>query len=233
MPGTIADPFVADHYIEFPPIDLADEEGLVAYGGYLSTSMLLSAYAQGIFPWFNDDHDHILWWSPHPRMILYPGNFNMSKSLKQTIRSKKFEVRVNTCFKDVIANCARTKRKGQDGTWITPNMQAAYIRLHELGYAHSFETFYNQELVGGLYGVSIGRVFFGESMFHRVSDASKVALHELVQSCKKYGIEFIDVQQSTSHLKKLGGVEEERNNFLKMLSRAMDSDSVFKAFKTS
>ncbi|NBC83582.1 MAG: leucyl/phenylalanyl-tRNA--protein transferase [Bacteroidetes bacterium] len=228
MEHKIADPFVARCFIKFPANDNTDHEDLVAYGGDLSVSTLLSAYVQGNFPWFNSDEEYILWWSPNPRMVLYPKAFKISKSLKQTLHSDKYEVRINTCFQRVIENCARTKRKGQDGTWITPNMQAAYTKLHELGYAHSFETYHGNKLVGGLYGVSIGKAFFGESMFHNMTDASKIALHKLVEICLEYDIHFIDVQQSTPHLKSLGGKEEKRTYFLEILAHAMTYTSVLK-----
>jgi len=228
MPLKIADTFVREHLMAFPNPENADAEGLLAYGGDLNPTFLLSAYAQGIFPWFNSDKDEILWWSPDPRMVLFPERFKVSKSLKQTLRSGKFEVSVNQCFEKVILKCARIKRQGQAGTWITKNMQQAYNNLHSLGYAHSIETHYNQELVGGLYGVSIGKAFFGESMFHEMTDASKVALNTLVEICKLHDIHFIDVQQSTPHLRSLGADDIGRQSFLEKLAVALKEPSVLK-----
>ena len=166
--------------IQFPNPEQSDNEGLVAIGGKLSSEYLLAAYSQGLFPWFNEG-DPILWWSPNPRMVLFPQNFKCSHSLKQILKRKIFSVKTDNNFDKVINACANMKRKGQDGTWITGEMIAAYIRLHEEGFAHSVETYYNGELAGGLYGISLGNAFFGESMFHRVNDASKVAFYYLVQ----------------------------------------------------
>lgn len=205
------------NYIEFPDPNLSDQEGLVAYGGNLSPDMILSAYVQGIYPWFNHDSE-ILWWSPNPRMVLYPEKFKYRKSLRNSIKKQKFEFSRNKCFNEVIKKCASVKRKGQDGTWITANMIKAYSKLHQMGVAHSFETFQNGELVGGLYGLRIGAMFFGESMFSLVNDSSKAALHELVNYCIDQGIVVIDVQQSTNHLRSLGAEDIQREKFLEVVS---------------
>ena len=180
----------------FPDVSLAGEEGLLAAGGNLDIPVLLEAYSKGIFPWYSEG-SAILWWSPDPRMILFPDKFRISKSLSQTIRNRDFEVRMDTRFADVIRNCSEVQRPGQDGTWITADMVAAYIRLHEKGYAHSVEVYTDGELSGGLYGVSLGRAFFGESMFHLQRDVSKVALYHLVDFARKQGFSLIDAQQST------------------------------------
>jgi leucyl/phenylalanyl-tRNA--protein transferase len=206
--------------IQFPDPRDAEDDGLVAVGGELSEEFLLSAYSQGIFPWFNEG-EPILWWSPNPRMILSPEKFKISRSLEQTIRSKKYHLKIDTCFKDVITNCSKVSRKNQSGTWITTDMIAAYTNLHEKGYAHSIETFYNNELVGGLYGISLGKAFFGESMFYTMSDASKIALHLLCRVIIDWDYDFIDVQQSTDHLRSLGAEDINRDEFLKKLEETL------------
>lgn len=197
----------------FPNPNNADKDGLIAYGGNLVPEVLLSAYLQGIFPWYNEG-DPVYWWSPDPRLVLYPNKLKVSKSLSARIKSRKFEVRFNTCFLEVVKACAGTKRKGQDGTWITKEMIAGYHELHKMGFAQSVETFLDNKLVGGLYGLTLGRVFCGESMFHHVSDASKVAFYYLVQHLKNKGFQLIDAQMPTSHLKSLGAEEMPRSDFL-------------------
>lgn len=206
--------------IIFPDPNEAENDGLIAVGGSLSVDYLLAAYSQGIFPWFGEG-EPILWWSPNPRMVLIPKEFKCSASLLQVIRSNKFEVRVDESFKDVIQNCAQMKRKDQDGTWITEQIQDAYIELHKQGYAHSFETYENGKLVGGLYGVSLGKAFFGESMFHKDANASKVAFYFLTQTMIDWQFDFIDAQQSTNHLKSLGAKDIERELFLKLLETSL------------
>lgn len=206
--------------IQFPDPNLADDEGLVAVGGNLSAEFLLAAYQQGLFPWFNEG-DPILWWSPNPRMVLFPDEFKCSNSLHQVIRSKKYTVKTDTNFEKVIKHCASVIRRGQNGTWITGDIIEAYSRLNHEGYAHSFETYRNNSLVGGLYGVTLGKAFFGESMFFLERDASKVALYYLVQVAKKKNFKFIDVQQSTEHLKSLGARDMDRSEFLKILQKAV------------
>ena len=198
----------------------ADKDGLLAIGGDLSAERLLFAYSKGIFPWFDADSP-ILWWSPDPRMVLIPGEFKKSKSLVQSIRRKNYEVRFDEDFRRVIKYCAVTGSREEEGTWITPEMIEAYIMLHELGYAHSVETYMDGRLAGGLYGVSLGKAFFGESMFFLQRDASKVALAALVDRTKEWGFHFIDAQQRTEHLRSLGARAIARSSFLKMLEHAL------------
>jgi leucyl/phenylalanyl-tRNA---protein transferase len=208
------------HDIVFPDPNMAENDGLVAIGGALSVDYLLSAYTQGLFPWFNEG-EPILWWSPNPRMILYPNDFKISNSFRQTIHSNKFRVLMDQNFTRVIENCSLKKRKGQSGTWITNDIISAYSKLHEEGYAHSVETYLEEKLVGGLYGVSIGKAFFGESMFYLERDASKFALYTLCRLLTEWDFHFIDVQQSTKHLKSLGAIDIERSTFLEMLKVAI------------
>jgi len=210
---------------QFPDPRKAEADGLLAVGGDLSIESLLTAYSRGIFPWY-DDHSPILWWSPDPRLILLPSKFKISESLKQTIRKGRYTNRIDSDFQFVIQQCADVYRKDQNGTWLTQEMIKAYINLHEAGYAHSFETWYNDNLVGGLYGVSLGKAFFGESMFHLMRDASKIALYELVNWTSAHDFHFIDAQQSTSHLISLGAEEVTRNSFLKMLEKALLYDTL-------
>lgn len=204
----------------FPHPSLADDEGLLAVGGDLSPERLLQAYANGIYPWYADD-DPIMWWSPNPRCILYPDKLIVSDSLRKKVKKGIFEVRFDADFAAVISACASVDRPGQDGTWITGEMQEAYIRLHELGLAHSVESYLDGQLVGGLYGISLGNAFFGESMFHTVSDASKVAFVSLVEQVKAWNFSLIDNQQVTSHLLSLGAETITRARFLKLLGQAI------------
>ena len=205
-----------DDDIVFPSAELAEPDGLLAVGGDLSPLRLLNAYANGIFPWYNEE-EPILWWSLDPRLVIRPGEMKVSKSLRHTLRSGVFEVRVDTAFRSVMQHCAATPREGQDGTWITEDILEAYGRLHELGFAHSFETWREGELVGGLYGIAIGKAFFGESMFHTVSDASKVAFWHLHQFLLQHDFKIIDCQQETPHLKSLGAYTIPRKDFIKEL----------------
>jgi leucyl/phenylalanyl-tRNA--protein transferase len=205
---------------QFPDPRTADSDGLLAAGGDLSIESLVTAYSQGIFPWY-DKRSPILWWSPDPRLVLYPSRFKVSDSMKQRIRSGKYEVKIDYDFEAVIGYCAETRRKGQRGTWITDEMKKAYIALHHEGLAHSFETWSEGEIAGGLYGVSLGRAFFGESMFHLKTDASKIALDALVRWSIDHEFHFIDAQQSTSHLKSMGAEDIHRNEFLELLGEAM------------
>lgn len=202
----------------FPHPKWAEPDGLLAVDGDLSVERLVAAYSRGIFPWYTED-DPILWYSPDPRMVLLPDNFRYAKSLRRVVQSGRFEVHIDTHFEDVIRNCASVCREKQRGTWIIEDMIQAYIRLHERGFAHSFETFYNGELVGGLYGVSLGRVFFGESMFHTMTDASKVAFVRLVDFCRSHSFDLIDAQQETPHLASLGAAPISREDFLGILAR--------------
>ncbi|MDO9511481.1 MAG: leucyl/phenylalanyl-tRNA--protein transferase [Bacteroidales bacterium] len=210
-----------EKYTGFTVSKQAVNEGLIAIGGNLSVNTLIGAYSEGIFPWFTKD-EPIFWWSPDPRIILIPEKFNISHSLKQRVRSQKFEVSSDRNFKSVIENCARINRKDQDDTWITKDIIKAYTALHKAGYAHSFETWHNGELVGGLYGVSLGRAFFGESMFHSETDASKVAFHALVQFALKHNFYFIDAQMKTNHLTSLGAEGIPRVEFRQILKTALE-----------
>jgi leucyl/phenylalanyl-tRNA--protein transferase len=209
----------------FPDPALAEPDGMLAVGGDLGPERLLLAYANGIFPWFSRGYP-ILWWSPDPRFVLFPDKFKVSKSLAQRIRSGKYEVRFDTAFAAVIGHCAGVKRSHEDGTWITPGMKKAYIRLHELGFAHSIETWEEDRLVGGLYGISLGKAFFGESMFHLRPDASKVATYALVKQMKAWGFHFIDSQLRTEHLASLGAEEIPRADYLLQLEEALKSETL-------
>ncbi|UBM61958.1 leucyl/phenylalanyl-tRNA--protein transferase [Candidatus Sulfidibacterium hydrothermale] len=200
----------------FPRPELAEPDGLLAVGGDLSPQRLLNAYASGIFPWYNEDSP-ILWWSPDPRLVLFPEEFKRHKNLRRLVQRGKFNVTINHDFQSVIKACSRVKRKNQTDTWITPEMQQAYIRLHELGFALSVECYLDEKLAGGLYGVVLGKVFFGESMFHTVTDASKVALWHLVDFLLKNHFKVIDVQQDTPHLRSLGARLIPRKEFLNLL----------------
>ncbi len=205
----------------FPDPESARADGLLAAGGDLEPETLLQAYARGIFPWYSEGSP-ILWWSPDPRMVFLPGAFHISHSLRQTLRSGKYTCTCDEAFEEVIGRCASLPRAGQEDTWITPEMKEAYIRLHRMGYAHSVEAWYQGELAGGLYGVSLGRAFFGESMFHVKRDASKVALHHLITWCTGKGFHFIDAQLPTPHLQRLGATEISRKKFLEMLGKALE-----------
>ncbi|MGC8865453.1 MAG: leucyl/phenylalanyl-tRNA--protein transferase [Bacteroidales bacterium] len=198
----------------------AEEAGLVAIGGSLSVKSLLNAYSTGLFPWYTDG-EPIMWWSPDPRTLLIPDKFRPSHSLRQTLRKKKFRVTVDTAFAEVIHACRTTPRKDQEGTWITAEVEKAYTNLHKAGYAHSFETWYGEELVGGLYGVSLGKAFMGESMFHHMTDASKVAFYYLVQFTLQQGFLFIDAQMKTEHLTSLGAESIPRAEYLSVLETAL------------
>ena len=209
----------------FPDPEEASNEGLIAVGGDLSPQRLVAAYGSGIFPWYNDG-DPIMWWSPNPRMVLFPERFKISKSFRQTLNKNKFELRIDTAFHEVIANCKTIARKGEEGTWITHDMKAAYIKLHEFGLAHSFESWQDGKLVGGLYGVSLGHVFFGESMFAKVSDASKVAFYHLSQFCIRNKFPIIDCQVPNDHLASLGAEEIPRTEFLSILGEAFKGETL-------
>lgn len=217
--------FSLDNSLIFPHPKYAEPNGLLAIGGDLRVERLLLAYRNGIFPWFSGE-DPILWFSPDPRLVLIPDQFKLSSSLRKVIKSNTFEVRFDTCFPQVIVNCARTERKGQDGTWITSDMIEAYIKLHREGYAHSVETFHEDRLVGGLYGVSLGGAFFGESMFHIMSNASKVAFYHLVERLRLWDFDLIDSQVPTEYLKSFGAKEIDRDPFLKMLKQALNKKTI-------
>ena len=207
--------------LEFPHPNEATEDGIVAYGGDLSPSRILKAYREGIFPWYLEN-DPILWWSPNPRLVLHVDDFILRKSLKK--RRKHFEIKIDTAFEAVVSGCAKTPRKGQNESWILPDIHEAYTTLHHLGNAHSIEAYYEGELVGGLYGVAVGAMFCGESMFSTVNDSSKVAFAFLVEKLKEWGFEMIDAQVPTEHLKSLGAQEVHREYFLERLYALRDKD---------
>jgi leucyl/phenylalanyl-tRNA--protein transferase len=198
----------------FPPLDSAmrHPNGLLAAGGDLSPERLLQAYQLGIFPWYSPDQPP-LWWSPDPRMVLFPEELKVSRSLAKRLRKQDYEIRSDTAFREVMLACASTPRPDQDGTWIVPDILQGYCSLHELGYAHSIETWMDGQLMGGLYGVAIGRMFYGESMFHHVTDASKLAFVHLVRHLHKNGYGMIDCQMHTAHLASFGAREIPRNEF--------------------
>lgn len=202
--------------ILFPPVELASREGLLAFGGDLSTDRLMLAYSSGIFPWFEDDQP-ILWWSPNPRMVLFPEEFKVSKSMRNILNRKIFSVTFNTKFRDVISVCREIERDGQDGTWITNEMVEAYCKLHEMGIAKSVEVWKDDQLVGGLYGIDLGHVFCGESMFSKVSNASKIAFISLVEKLKTNNYKLLDCQVYNEHLESLGCREINRDVFIKMI----------------
>ena len=204
----------------FPPPHLASDNGLLAIGGDLSPERLLLAYRMGIFPWFSAG-DPILWWSPAPRLILELDGLRITRRLQRTIRQGVFDVTMDQAFGQVIASCAGVPRQEEDSTWITPEMIAAYTRLHELGFAHSVECWHENKLAGGLYGMSLGGIFFGESMFSTVSDSSKVALAYLTEKLIKWGFDFIDCQVKNDHLVRLGAIEISRANFQERLTVAI------------
>jgi len=202
----------------FPPVNLADKNGLLAIGGDLSAERLLLAYKSGIFPWYNED-EPIIWYSPDPRMVLFPKNLKISKSMKQIIRKNQFRATFNQNFPEVISNCKNSYREGQGGTWITDEMEQAYINLHHLGVAKSVEVWEGNELVGGLYGIDLGHVFCGESMFSKVSNASKFAFIYMVQKLEKEHYKLIDCQVYNEHLASLGADEISRETFLSYLKK--------------
>jgi len=203
----------------FPPLNqaLSEPNGLIAIGGDLSVARLLSAYSQGIFPWYNEG-EPIMWWSPSPRMVLFPDELKISSSLKKTLKKNPFEVRFNTAFRLVMTACSQTRRGEQGGTWIGEDMLNAYCKLHNLGYAISMESWLEGKLVGGCYGIKIGHMFYGESMFHKQTDASKVAFVHLVNQLKNEGVGMIDCQMKTPLLASFGGREIEREEFIQKLN---------------
>jgi leucyl/phenylalanyl-tRNA--protein transferase len=203
----------------FPPLykALREPDGLLAIGGCLSTERLLNAYRHGIFPWYNPD-EPILWWSPNPRLVLFPEHLIVSRSLRKTLRKNTFTVTFDHAFEQVIISCA-LPRKDSQGTWITSDIYQAYTKLHQQGFAHSVEVWFNDELVGGLYGVALGQVFFGESMFHTKTDASKVAFVSMVEQLKIWGYQLIDCQVHTHHLTSLGAEEIDRHTFIRLLNQ--------------
>jgi leucyl/phenylalanyl-tRNA---protein transferase len=203
----------------FPHPSLAEKDGLLAIGGDLSPERILTAYINGIFPWYSKK-DPILWWSPDPRCVLFPDKYKPSKSLLSIIKKEIFEIQFDKNFNSVIRKCATVKRSREKGTWITPEMKKAYQLLHKLGYAHSVEAYKEGKLVGGLYGVIIGKVFFGESMFYHISNASKVAFFYLIKYAKENGFDLIDCQITTQHMLNMGADEISREEFLKILDKS-------------
>ena len=209
--------FRLDKRIAFPNPSLAEEDGLLAVGGDLSTDRLLLAYQNGIFPWYNDDTP-ILWYSPHERFVLFPDKLKISKSMRQVLRSGRFKVTYDQNFTDVIDACSTVNRKDQPGTWITADMKEAYIRLHREGHGHSVEVWEDEKLVGGLYGVQVGEVFCGESMFSKVSNASKIAL---ISPCNTANYKLIDCQVYTEHLESMGARMISRDEYLEILQNSV------------
>lgn len=217
--------YLLNEQMVFPPPQFARADGLLAIGGDLGQERLLLAYRQGIFPWFMEG-EPILWWSPDPRLVLYPPDFRLSRSLRKKIRQNIFSITIDQAFREVITACALTRREKNEGTWIGADMIEAYCRLHEAGVAHSVEAWYEGGLAGGVYGVSLGRCFFGESMFTRVRDASKAALAALVGHLQMHSFDFIDCQIATSHLIRMGAREIPRTLFLKQLGKALEAPSI-------
>lgn len=218
-------PFLDEHTsFRFPTVDSASEEGIVAVGGNLSPGMLLSAYRQGLFPWYSEG-EPILWWSPDPRFILFPAELHISKSMQRLVKKGPFRITFDTVFGEVISACSTSPRPGQNGTWITTEVVDGYTRLHELGYAHSVEAWNEDQLAGGLYGIWLGSVFFGESMFSRVPNASKSALVELVSMLAGQGLTFVDCQYYTPHLESLGARNVPRDEFMGLLHEGLNCET--------
>ena len=217
--------FLLSDKIEFPPPHLATDDGLLAVGGDLSQERLLLAYKMGIFPWFSGE-EPIIWWSPDPRLVLYPWEMKVSRSLNRTINKGVFHVTMDTAFDQVINECARIRLRNNEETWLVENMIDAYCKLHELGFAHSVESWFKGELAGGLYGVSLGRCFFGESMFTRKSDASKVALVALCNHLKALSFDMIDCQVVSEHLIRFGAREIPRSQFISQLEKSLEADTI-------
>ncbi len=207
--------FILDKELIFPPVHLSEPDGLLAIGGDLSPERLLLAYRNGIFPWY--EAEHILWWCPDPRFVLFPDELKISKSIKPMLKRNEFEFTTNKAFKQVIHSCKKTKRHGQEGTWITDEVEKAYCKMHELGYAHSAEVWKDGELAGGLYGIKLGKVFFGESMFSKISNASRYAFVKYVQQLRNEGIELVDCQVYTEYLESMGATMIPRKEFTNIL----------------
>jgi leucyl/phenylalanyl-tRNA--protein transferase len=215
-------PFLLGSTPDFPPVEDALDNGLLAVGGALEPEWLLAAYRRGIFPWPWSDDRPVLWWCPDPRFVLYPGELRVSRSLEQRLRSGRFEVRLDTDFARIIRACATTPRSGESGTWITAELETGFVRLHELGFAHCAGSWRDGELVGGLYGVALGGAFFGESMFHREADASKVAFATLVRQLGAWSFRLIDCQMETDHLRSFGARAIPRARFLDEIAQAQE-----------
>ncbi|HEY6503604.1 MAG TPA: leucyl/phenylalanyl-tRNA--protein transferase [Chitinophagaceae bacterium] len=213
--------FALDKELAFPPVHLAQPDGLLAMGGDLSPQRLLLAYKSGIFPWY--EGEHILWWCPDPRFVLFPDKLKISKNMKPLLNRNEFDFTINKAFPQVIHQCKKITRPGQQGTWITDAVEKAYIKMHELGYAHSAEVWKDGELAGGLYGIKLGKVFFGESMFSKQSNASRFAFIKYVQQLKKENIRLIDCQVYTEYLESLGATMIPRKDFIQLLDKLATS----------
>lgn len=214
------------NYLSFPPPHLAEQDGMLAIGGDLSPERLLLAYQMGIFPWFSK-YEPIMWWSPDPRCVLFPEDLRISKSMKQIFKKGIFKVTADQSFRAVITACQNQPRKGQSGTWITEEMLEAYCELHKMGLAHSVEVWNSsQELVGGLYGISMGNCYFGESMFARQSNASKAGFITLVHNLQKWGFELVDCQIHTNHLESLGAVNIPRKSYLMIIEKTLKHETI-------
>ncbi|MCP4372878.1 MAG: leucyl/phenylalanyl-tRNA--protein transferase [Deltaproteobacteria bacterium] len=216
--------YLTDEHI-FPPPHLAEKEGLLAVGGDLSQDRLLLAYHMGIFPWYSDE-EPVLWWSPDPRLVLYPKEIKVSKTLKRIIKKDKFHITMDHAFAGVIRECAQIRAENNEGTWINEDMMKAYFRLHQSGYAHSVEAWYEGGLIGGLYGVSLGKSFFGESMFTRISNASNVALVKLVEYLAALSFDMVDCQVRTEHMIRFGAREVPRDLFLQQLNESLGKQTI-------
>ena len=208
---------VLNDKLVFPPVEMATPEGIIAIGGDLGMDRLLLAYRSGIFPWYSEG-EPIVWWSPDPRFVLFPNKLRVTKSMQSVLNNGSFRFTINRAFSKVLQHCKTITRQGQEGTWITPAIEQAYTKLHDLGYAHSAEAWMNGELVGGLYGIRLGNVFFGESMFSKVSNASKFAFINYVRQLQKEKVTLIDCQVYTAHLESLGAKMIERNTFMTLLA---------------
>lgn len=217
--------FLLSDKIAFPPPHLAPKDGLLAVGGDLSQKRLLLAYSMGIFPWFSDN-EPIMWWSPDPRLVLYPRDVRVSRTLSKIIKKNMFHLTMDSAFDQVINQCAQTRLQNNEGTWLVKDMIDAYCKLHESGFAHSVEAWYNNKLAGGLYGVSLGRCFFGESMFAHFSNASNVALVRLVEYLNDLSFDMIDCQVTTDHLIRFGAREIPRVRFLEQLEKSLEKPTL-------
>lgn len=216
--------FRLDHRLVFPPVELADDSGLLAVGGDLTPERLKLAYGSGIFPWYDEDLP-IMWHSPDPRMVLLPEDLQINRSLRKAIAKRPYRLTLDTAFEEVIDACAQTPRPGQGGTWITDEMKRAYVTLHHMGQAHSVEAWLGKNLVGGLYGVSLGDAFFGESMFATAPDASKIAFATFVKQLERWGIRLVDCQVYTEHLERFGASEWPRKRFMKALQDVLAAEN--------
>lgn len=211
--------------LRFPPVDLANRDGILAYGGDLSTKRVLLAYQKGIFPWYSEDTP-ILWWSPNPRFVLFPEDLKVSKSMRRLLRKKEFDITFDTDFEGVLRQCQQVPRNDQDGTWITGELFDTYMEIHQMGFAHSVEVRKKGFLVGGLFGINLGGVFYGESMFTKASNASKAGFITLVHAMQERGIQIIDCQVHTNHLESLGAQFISRDKFMHNLELLLESNSL-------